>query len=100
MQSSVFGYKQGHIQTDIAYPCGHCIFETLGNPKLSNSNAVKRMFKYLKRTSGYRLHYLTRNVTERQLEVLSDADCAGGGDIKTRRSRTGMISRFTEGTLS
>ncbi|GBM96276.1 Retrovirus-related Pol polyprotein from transposon TNT 1-94 [Araneus ventricosus] len=73
------------------------VFETLDYPKVYNWNSVKRILKYLKGSSEYGLYYPSDNSAE-QLKIYTDADYAG--DSKTRRSRTGVVSKFANGAIS
>lgn len=59
-------------------------------------NAVKRILKYLKGTTGYGLKF-NRN-QEQHVRVYSDADYAG--DTDTRRSTSGVVVKFGSGTIS
>jgi len=81
---------------DLAYAIS-VVSENLENPKTSDWCAVKRIFKYLKGTVDFGLLYKA-DCHPCELEVYSDADYAG--DVKTRRSRTGMVSKFSGGAIS
>ncbi|KFM56508.1 Copia protein, partial [Stegodyphus mimosarum] len=81
---------------DLAYAIS-IVSENLENPRTSDWCAVKRIFKYLKGTVDFGLLYQAK-CHPNELEVYSDADYAG--DLKTRRSRTGMVSKFSCGALS
>lgn len=58
---------------------------------------VKRIFRYLRATSNYGLFY--RKISNnKNVDVYSDADF--GGDVKTRRSTTGVVATFAGGAVS
>lgn len=89
-------YLSVATRPDIAYAVS-MVSESLEMPKLSNWRAVKRIFRYLKGTVDHGLLYTT-GYKNGILEAFSDADYAG--DVSTRRSRTGVVCKFSGGAIS
>ena len=89
-------YLATATRPDLAYAIS-IVSENLENPRTSDWCAVKRIFKYLKGTVDFGLLYQTK-CHPNELKVYSDADYAG--DIKTRRSRSGMVSSFSGAAIS
>ncbi|KAF8777457.1 Retrovirus-related Pol polyprotein like [Argiope bruennichi] len=89
-------YLATATRPDLAYAIS-IVSENLENHRTSDWCAVKRIFKYLRGTVDFGLLYQAK-CHPNKLEVYSDADYAG--DLKTRRSRTGMVSKFSCGALS
>jgi ribosomal protein S8/transposase InsO family protein len=65
------------------------------NPKDEHWKMVKRIFRYLKGTTEYKLKY-DKN-TDKQFEVYVDADY--GGDPTTRRSTTGYLITYNDNVI-
>lgn len=66
------------------------------NPGLTHWSAVKRIMRYLRGTSGFRITYSKDHDSE--LTGFTDADW--GGDTDTRKSTTGYIYTFMGGAVS
>ena len=60
--------------------------------------AVKRVFRYLRGTTDFRIFYRKEKKENPKLEGFCDADYAG--DLKTRRSTTGYIFMLAGGPIS
>jgi len=87
-------YLAAATRPDIAFAVSKAA-GVMDRPAEKDWNNVKRIFRCLRSTSNYGLRY-TRGSGE--LKVFSDADFAG--DKATRRSTTGIIAIFAEGTVS
>lgn len=81
---------------DLAYAV-NSVSKFLNNHGESHWRAVKRIFAYLKGTSGYGIKY-QRSETASDLVGFSDADYAG--DLETRRSTTGYIFQLAGGPIT
>ncbi|XP_043790699.1 secreted RxLR effector protein 161-like [Apis laboriosa] len=59
-------------------------------------NAVKRIFKYLKGTTKYGIHYSTQQ--NNHIKAFSDADYAG--DTETRKSTTSFVLKLGDSAIA
>ncbi|KAG5873098.1 hypothetical protein JTB14_035250 [Gonioctena quinquepunctata] len=66
-------------------------------PSVTNWKAVKRILKYLKGTLDYGLLYRAE-FKLKELEAYCDADYEG--DLNTRRSRTGIVCKYSAGAIT
>ena len=66
------------------------------NPTKLHWNAVKRIFKYIKGTSGYGLTFSKDN--PKDVKAFSDADYAN--DVETRKSTTGYVILWGSSVIS
>lgn len=89
-------YLVTSTRPDIAYAVSLAA-ENLETSKISHWLAVKRIFKYLKGTIDNGLLYKANN-EQKQLETFSDADFTG--DYETRRSRTGVVCKYSAGAIA
>jgi hypothetical protein len=89
-------YLSTATRPDIVYAVS-VVSENLEAPLLSHWQAVKRIFKYLKGTVDYGLLYEV-NYQPGKFVAYSDADYAG--DVKTRRSRTGILCMYSGGAIT
>ncbi|KAG5880246.1 hypothetical protein JTB14_019169 [Gonioctena quinquepunctata] len=80
------------MATHISYAVS-VVAESLEKPSVTNWKAVKRILKYLKGTLDYGLLYRAE-FKFKELEAYCDAD---GCDLKTRRSRTGIVCKYSAG---
>lgn len=80
---------------DLAYALS-VLSKFTDSPRKEHWKAVKRVFRYLKGTSGVGLIY--KAVKEPRLICYSDADWAG--DHETRRSTTGLITSLATGPIT
>ena len=67
------------------------------NPTQEDWTAVKRIFRYLRGTMSHGI-YFDGSTKGGELLVYSDADFAG--DLKSRRSRSGVVSMYAGGPIS
>ena len=81
---------------DIAYAVS-IVSQKLENPKESDWNNVKRIFKYIVGTLKMGILY-QRDFKSGVLEAFSDADYAG--DVETRRSTSGVVCKYAGGIIS
>jgi hypothetical protein len=81
---------------DITYVVNHAA-KFCENPRSMHWTAVKRIMRYLKGTPDYGLIYQRASVTP-QLTGFYDADY--GGDVDTRRSRSGYVFQFGSGIIA
>jgi hypothetical protein len=83
---------------DISHAVGE-VARYVSNPGLPHWKAVTQIFSYLKCTSDYALHFDgTKTGYGDQIVGYSDADW--GGDLDTRRSKTGYIVIMFGGVVS
>lgn len=74
----------------------NCASQYLEEPKKIHWNACKRILKYLIGTIDHRLYFPARQ--KNCLQAFSDADYAG--DVKTRKSTTGLVIKIDEATIA
>lgn len=72
------------------------VSQYLEKPNKIHWNAVKRIFKYLKGTTKYGIHYLTQQ--NNHIKPFSDADYAG--DTETRKSTTGFVLKLGDSAIA
>ena len=89
-------YLSGWTRPDIVYAVSN-VARFCSRPKMEYWIAVKQIFRYIKRTSEYRLVYFN-NKDENILSAYSDADWAG--DLTDRKSTSGYISMLSGGAVS
>lgn len=82
---------------DISFAVGY-VSRFLENPANIHVTAVKRILRYLKRTSDYGILFSSNNVNNFEFCIYSDADYAGC--IETRRSTTGYCLLIGSSTIS
>ena len=81
---------------DISYAVS-VVSQSLSKPTRTHWEKVKRIFRYLKGTSGLGIMY-KHGLNSDRLIAYSDADYAG--DIVTRRSTSGFVCMFMGGPVS
>ncbi len=81
---------------DIAYAVS-CVSQALDKPTSAHWAMVKRIFRYLRGTTGMKIVY-QHGEKPGILTTYSDADYAG--DIKTRRSTSGIVCVYMGGAIS
>lgn len=89
-------YLSTKTRPDIAYATSYGS-RYISNPKKSNVNDVKRMFRYVKGTINQGIQY-SEGANNETIEAYCDADHAG--DPKTRKSTTGYIIMYGGGPIS
>ncbi|KAG5878979.1 hypothetical protein JTB14_002372 [Gonioctena quinquepunctata] len=89
-------YLMMATRPDIFYAVS-VVAESLEKPSVTNWKAVKRILKYLKGTLDYGLLYRAE-FKLKELEAYCDADY--GGDLNTRRSRTGIVCKYSAGAIT
>uniref|UniRef100_A0A5S6Q626 Reverse transcriptase Ty1/copia-type domain-containing protein n=1 Tax=Trichuris muris TaxID=70415 RepID=A0A5S6Q626_TRIMR len=72
------------------------VSQALEKPTVKEWKALKRIFKYLRGTVNYKLHYKSNG--KPSLQCFCDADYAG--DVTSRRSRTGVVCMYAGGAVS
>ena len=82
---------------DIAYSVG-VLSRHVSCPRKAHMQAVKRIFRYLRGTSQYRLEYQSDDKVASGLQVFVDLDWAG--DRVDRKSISGFVVMFEGGTVS
>lgn len=86
-------YLMTATRPDIAFAVNKTA-RALHQPTRRDWNDVKKIFKYLKGTANHGIIYKGQD----DLKIYSDADFAG--DIKTRRSTSGVIALYSGGAVS
>ena len=87
-------YLATATRPDIAFAVGKAA-RVMDKPERRNWNDVKRIVRYLRGTTDFRISY-KRNCEE--LKTFSDADYAG--DLATRRSTTGVLAILAGGAIT
>lgn len=80
---------------DIMYALG-VVSRHLDKPTKTNWNAVKRIFKYLRRTVNYGLKF-TKSMN---LELTCYCDAGFAGDVETRKSTSGYLLKIGDNTIA
>jgi hypothetical protein len=89
-------YGSTQTRPDIAMAVNK-LSQYLANPASFHQIALKKVLRYLRSTSTYRIRYGGKG-TQKFIEGYTDADYAG--DINTRRSTLGYIFTFAGGAIS
>ena len=69
----------------------------MSNPSTDHWMGVKRVLRYLKGTSRYGLKF---SISEQQPELVGYSDADRAGDVDTRRSTSGYVFQYGNGTIS
>jgi hypothetical protein len=83
-------------RSDITYAVNHAA-KFCENPRNIHWTAVKRIMRYLHGTSDYGLIYQWQSVAPK---LTGFCDAYYGGDLDTRRSRSGYIFQFGSGLIA
>lgn len=89
-------YLMTTTRPDIAFAVGKAA-QKLDKPTKADWTSVKRIFKYLRGTAELGLLYKAERESK-ALEIYTDADFAG--DYQTKRSTSGMVSKYNNGTIT
>ena len=88
-------YLMMNTRPDITYSVS-LVAQDLDKPTEQSWRAVKRIYRYLKGTQNHGILFKTDG--NPSLQVYCDADYAG--DVKTRLSRTGIVTMLASGPIS
>ena len=69
----------------------------MSNPSTDHWMGVKRVLRYLKGTLRYGLKF---SISEQQPELVGYSDADWAGDVDTRRSTSGYVFQYGNGTIS
>ena len=81
---------------DIAAAVG-VLSQYMSNPSTDHWMGVKRVLRYLKGTLRYGLKF---SISEQQPELVGYSDADWAGDVDTRRSTSGYVFQYGNGTIS
>ena len=87
-------YLSGNTRPDIAFAVGK-LSQYCEHPSTYDWECVQRVFRYLKKTKDYALHF---HKTVDKVEAWVDADWAS--DFSDARSVTGYVITFAGGAIS